>query len=89
MIWTFVPRLTCGANRLCSAIMMKTLPKLGPLILIACFSAAAVAGPAPWYKWRSKLDGKETCAQTALGRGWEKSGGPFKDSHCTKLAYTQ
>ncbi len=69
--------------------MMKSFSSLGALTLLACISAGAVAGPAPWYTWRSKLDGKQVCAQTALGPGWEKAHGPFKDSHCTKLAYTQ
>jgi hypothetical protein len=50
---------------------------------------AALAGPAPWYSWRSKVDGKQVCAQTALGPGWEKAAGPYKDSHCTKLIAKQ
>lgn len=84
-----VQRLTCGVNSLCSAIDMKTLPQLGIAALLACFSAGVLAGPAPWYQWRSKIDGKQVCAQSALGPGWEKAGGPYKDSHCTKLAYAQ
>jgi hypothetical protein len=57
--------------------------------LIACVCTAALAGPAPWFKWRSKVDGKQVCSQTPLGQGWEKASGPFKDSHCTKLVTTQ
>jgi hypothetical protein len=45
----------------------------------------AAAAPAPWFKWRSKLDGKQFCAQTSLGHGWEKASGPYQDSHCEKL----
>lgn len=41
-------------------------------------SFAASAQPAPWYKWRSKLNGKETCQQTSPGDGWERAGGPYK-----------
>jgi hypothetical protein len=52
--------------------------------LFAFASATLLAGPAPWYQWRSKLDGKLVCSQTPLGPGWEKAGGPFKDSHCRK-----
>ena len=89
LICTYVPRLTCGANKLCSPLIMTRYPKLGVITLLACFSLAVIAGPAPWYTWRSKLDGKQVCAQTSLGQGWEKARGPFKDSHCTKLAYTQ
>lgn len=64
---------------------MKRFSKIaiGALLTGAC--AALAAAPAPWYKWRSKLDGQQVCAQTGLGHGWEKAGGPYQDSHCTKL----
>jgi len=69
---------------------MKNLLLTGSITsLLACVCVAALAGPAPWYTWRSKADGKQFCAQTSLGPGWEKAGGPFKDSHCTKLANHQ
>ena len=58
-------------------------------MLLACAIAAVcatlAAAPAPWFKWRSKVDGKQVCAQTALGPGWEKATGPYQDSHCEKL----
>lgn len=85
----WAPCLTCAANRLCSALLMKTLPLLGAATLLACLCAAAVAGPAPWYKWRSKVDGKLVCSQTPLGQGWEKASPAFKDSHCSKLIANQ
>ncbi len=47
------------------------------------FGTATFAAPAPWYKWRSKLNGKETCAQTLQGE-WEKVSGPYKDARCLK-----
>lgn len=65
---------------------MKTLPLIGAGTLLACVCVAALAGPAPWFKWRSKLDGKQTCSQTPLGPGWEKASGPFKDSQCKKAS---
>jgi hypothetical protein len=43
----------------------------------------AVAQPAPWYLWKSKLNGKTFCGQTSPGDGWEQAGGPFKKSNCT------
>lgn len=43
---------------------------------------AIMAAPAPWFQWRSKIDGKLACSQTPLGKGWEKAAGPFRDSHC-------
>lgn len=54
-------------------------------LVLACASAALLAAPAPWFTWRSKTDGKTVCHQTPLGPGWEKAGGPYRDSHCTKL----
>ena len=53
-------------------------------ILAVVFSSSLFAAPAPWYKWKSKLNGKEFCAQTSPGEGWEESAGPFKDARCEK-----
>ena len=61
---------------------MKIIPKVGLGAILVCFVAAALAAPAPWYQWRSKVDGKQFCAQTSLGHGWEMASGPFRDSHC-------
>lgn len=47
-------------------------------------SAALDAAPAPWFKWRSKIDGATTCSQWPLGPGWERAGGPYRDSRCEK-----
>ncbi|MEX5744467.1 hypothetical protein [Massilia sp. X63] len=46
---------------------------------------AAIAGPAPYFQWRSKLNGALACSQTPLGPGWEKFAGPYRDAHCEKL----
>ncbi len=54
-------------------------------VAIAGACAALAAAPAPWFKWRSKIDGKQFCAQTSLGPGWERAAGPYQDSHCEKL----
>jgi hypothetical protein len=59
---------------------MKTISTLS--LILVCM--VATAGPAPWYKWRSKLDGTLVCAQTPLGAGWERVAGPYQDSHCAK-----
>lgn len=61
---------------------MKHLIAAG--LLTACMVAAAA--PAPWYKWRSKVDGTLSCAQSTLGFGWELASGPYKDSRCEKPA---
>ena len=58
------------------------LTGLAALLALACTMAAAE--PAPWFTWRSKVDGKQVCSQTPLGPGWEKAAGPYRDSHCEK-----
>jgi hypothetical protein len=50
----------------------------------AIFCAVALAAPAPWYLWRSKLNGKTFCTQTSPGSGWERIGGPYRDVRCEK-----
>lgn len=57
---------------------------LAATLLALC--ASAWAGPAPWYQWRSKVDGTLSCAQSTLGFGWELASGPYKDSRCEKPA---
>ncbi len=59
---------------------MKTL--LAIVMLLA--TAAASAGPAPWYQYRSKLDNTIVCSQTPLGDGWERLNIPYRDSRCEK-----
>jgi hypothetical protein len=53
------------------------------MLCLLCLLAAAVQ-PAPWWKWRSKIDGQLICSQTPLGPGWVQDAGPFKDSRCEK-----
>ena len=61
---------------------IKPLPALALAMLLT--AASVQAGPAPWYLWRSKIDGQLACSQTPLGPGWVQDAGPFKDSHCEK-----
>ena len=42
----------------------------------------AQAAPAPWYYWRSKVDGHRLCAQVSPGPGWERDGGPYEGPLC-------
>jgi hypothetical protein len=65
---------------------MKTFTRLlafGLALGLAC--NAALAGPAPWFQWRSKLNGALACSQTPLGHGWEIFAGPYRDARCEKL----
>lgn len=55
------------------------------LLSVWLLAVPALAGPAPWYVWRSKLDGKELCAQASPGPGWVQQGGPFIDADCRRL----
>ncbi|MCC2972471.1 hypothetical protein [Massilia sp. IC2-476] len=61
---------------------MKRLTLLLALGLLVQFASAA---PAPYYQWRSKLNGALACSQTPLGAGWEKFAGPYRDARCEKL----
>lgn len=51
--------------------------------LLLGFSVSALAAPAAWYVWRSRIDGTMVCAQVSPGEGWEQHGGPYKDIRCT------
>ena len=62
-------------------ILTRSVAALG--CMLCC--APLLAGPAPYWTWQSKLDGKTACSQTPLGPGWQKLRGPYKDSRCEKL----
>ena len=68
---------------------MKTSTALALALPLALACSLALAKPAPWFKWRSKADGRQVCSQTPLGPGWEKATGPYQDSHCEKLMRTK
>ena len=57
---------------------------LGVLILLLVGIATAAAQGAPYYKWRSKLDGKVFCLQVVNGEGWKRISGPYRDSRCER-----
>lgn len=62
------------------------------LLLVAVALAAvgtALARPAWWYLYQSRIDGQRSCSQTPLGEGWTQIAGPFKDAHCEKLVRTK
>jgi hypothetical protein len=51
-------------------------------VALACGVAGAAPAPAPWQQWRSRLDGRQVCAQASPGAGWEWAGGPYRDASC-------
>jgi hypothetical protein len=77
-------RLTWRGKGLCSSLHMKTISAsvLGLVLALTC--AWLSAEPAPWFKWRSKLDGTLACSQTPLGPGWDQVAGAYRDSRCEK-----
>ena len=60
------------ASRLSCALFALAL--LTPLLL--------QASPAPWYYWRSLVDGQRVCAQTSPGPGWEQDSAPHEGPGC-------
>lgn len=50
-------------------------------VLATAVVLSASAASAPWFKWRSKLNGTVICTQVMHGE-WEKMDGPFKDARC-------
>lgn len=51
---------------------------------LACWSLAFAvsAAPAPWYYWRSTVDGARVCAQVSPGPGWERDSAAFEGPGC-------
>jgi hypothetical protein len=67
--------------------MLRTMKRLSLFLAgctLAAVSAQLVAGPAPYYKWTSRLDSQTVCSQTPLGPGWVAGDGPYSDSRCMK-----
>ena len=50
------------------------------LVLLAPLMAQAA--PAPWYYWRSLVDGQRVCAQTSPGPGWEQDSAAYEGPGC-------
>ena len=63
-------------------LLMKPSFRLLTAALLALCASQLAAEPAPYWQWRSKVDGQLVCSQTPLGAGWEKASGPYQDSHC-------
>nr|WP_316640083.1 hypothetical protein [uncultured Roseateles sp.] len=55
-----------------------------PLLLIVLTGLAGtlLAASAPWYQWRSQLNGELYCTQLRPGEGWQLADGPFRDAGC-------
>lgn len=53
------------------------------LLLTLGLVPVALADPAPWFAWMSKVDSKIVCAQTSPGEGWIRLGGPYRTARCS------
>ncbi|TWI53337.1 hypothetical protein IQ22_02551 [Pseudomonas duriflava] len=53
--------------------------------LLISNSLLVTAAPAPFFKWRSTLDGQVVCRQVSPGSAWERIAGPFRDLQCHEL----
>lgn len=51
-------------------------------LVLWSFAFAVSAAPAPWYYWRSKVDGARVCAQTSPGPGWERDSAAYDGPGC-------
>lgn len=54
------------------------------LLTMVVFVTMAYAAPAPWYKWRSKLNAHVLCSQTSPGEGWEQLSQAYQDARCER-----
>ena len=63
-------------------VSVKSFEWILPALFLAA-SAVAVAGPAPWYQWRS-VAGATVCAQTSPGAAWIRLEQAFVDPRCQR-----
>lgn len=60
----------------------RTGPLWPHLLVASLLAASAQAGPAPWYYWRSLVDGTRVCAQASPGPGWERDSAAHEGPGC-------
>lgn len=63
---------------------MSSPARLLFLLLLTALAVALPAASAPWYQWRSQLNGELYCAQIEPGPGWTRIEGPFRDAGCQR-----
>ena len=74
-----------GGTRWMLCLSMPIAPRL-PCALFALVVLLAPllvqAAPAPWYYWRSLVDGQRVCAQISPGPGWEQDSAAYEGPGC-------
>jgi hypothetical protein len=58
--------------------------RIAAAVIVLAVCTAAIADPAPWFQWRSRVSGARVCAQNMPVQGWAKETGPYRDSRCEK-----
>ncbi|MBP5985872.1 MAG: hypothetical protein KA538_01655 [Azonexus sp.] len=53
-------------------------------VLLCLLAGTALARPAAWYWWASKVSDDRVCAQTSPGAGWVREATAFRDSRCSQ-----
>jgi len=62
--------------------LLRRRAALAGVVVATVALGAAWAAPAPWYYWRSKLNGARVCAQTSPGAGWVRDSDPYEGPMC-------
>ena len=73
-----------GETRWMLRLPMSFAPRLSCALFALVLLAPLLvqAAPAPWYYWRSLVDGQRVCAQTSPGPGWERDSAPHEGPGC-------
>lgn len=64
------------------ACFMPSSSRLGFTLVVLLASLRLQAAPAPWYYWRSTVDGTRACAQTSPGSAWERDSAAYDGPGC-------
>lgn len=70
-----------GGTRRMLCLPMPLAPHL-LFALVLLTPLLVQAAPAPWYYWRSLVDGQRVCAQTSPGPGWERDSTAYEGPGC-------
>lgn len=77
-----LPDLAISVTHAAACRRGTALARSAAALLTLLLAAQLWAAPAPWYWWRSKVDGVRICAQTSPGTGWERDSAPYAGPGC-------
>ena len=58
------------------------VPMRAAALWLSLASLPTLAAPAPWYYWRSTVDGARVCAQASPGDGWTLDSAAYDGPGC-------